>query len=61
MPGPRLEAGSRIGHFRIEREIGHGGVGIVYLARDTTLGRFVAIKSVPVELSDDTAAETRFL
>lgn len=44
MPGPRLETGSRIGHFEIEQEIGHGGAGVVYLAYDTKLDRHVAIK-----------------
>jgi len=42
----------QIGPYRIEREIARGGMGIVYLARDTRLDRWVAIKALP----DDVAA-----
>ena len=59
MPGPRLEAGSRIGHFRVEREIGRGGMGVVYLARDVTLGRSVAVKSLPPELMAERRIRSR--
>ena len=59
LPGPRLEAGSEIGHFRIEREIGRGGAGVVYLAHDTKLGRRVAIKSLPLELMRDAQMRSR--
>jgi serine/threonine-protein kinase len=60
MPGPRLEAGTQIGHFRIEGEIGRGGAGVVYLAHDTKLDRSVAIKSLPPEVKDNPKALTRF-
>ena len=41
-----MEPGSQIGQFRIERELGRGAMGIVYLAHDTKLDRQVAIKSL---------------
>ncbi len=52
--------GDQIGPFRIERELGHGGAGIVYLARDTKLDRQVAIKSLPPEFADDVKTQARF-
>jgi serine/threonine-protein kinase len=59
MPGPRLEAGTQIGHFRIESEIGRGGAGVVYLAQDTKLDRHVAVKSLPLELMRDAHVRSR--
>jgi non-specific serine/threonine protein kinase len=56
MTGP----GSQIGPFRIERELGRGGVGVVYLAHDTKLDREVAIKSLPTELMANPKARSRF-
>ncbi|MHC4310693.1 MAG: serine/threonine-protein kinase, partial [Planctomycetota bacterium] len=55
-PGP----GGQIGPFRIERELGRGAVGVVYLAHDTKLDRPVAIKSVPAEVMDNPKARSRF-
>jgi len=45
-----LGPGSQIGQFRIERELGRGGMGVVYLAHDTKLDRSVAIKSLPAQV-----------
>jgi serine/threonine protein kinase len=55
MPGP----GSRIGRFRIERELGRGGMGVVYLAHDTKLDRSVAIKSLPPEVMSNETFRSR--
>jgi len=52
--------GQKIGSFEIVDMIGRGGMGVVYLARDTKLKRSVAIKSMPVELQTDSTARTRF-
>jgi TolB-like protein/Tfp pilus assembly protein PilF/tRNA A-37 threonylcarbamoyl transferase component Bud32 len=55
-----LLPGSQIGQFRIERELGRGAVGIVYLAHDTKLDRRVAIKSLPAEVMDNPKVHSRF-
>ncbi len=49
-----------IGPFQIERELGRGGMGEVYLARDTRLDRQVAIKALPAHLSQDPDRLARF-
>ena len=52
--------GQKIGKFEIAEMIGRGGMGVVYLARDTKLKRSVAIKSIPAALAADSTARTRF-
>ncbi len=53
------EPGSRIGQFRIESELGRGGMGVVYLAHDTKLERAVAIKCLPPEIMDNPKVRSR--
>lgn len=49
-----------IGPFKIERELGRGGMGEVFLARDTRLDRLVAIKALPAHLAQDQDRLARF-
>jgi len=59
-PAPRLAPGSSVGPYRIERLLDIGGMGEVYRARDTTLGRDVAIKILPRHFASDAERLTRF-
>ena len=56
-----LTAGTRIGRYVIDRRIGSGGMGEVYLAKDPELGRKVAIKVLAAELLADETAKGRLL
>ncbi|MEO5568024.1 MAG: serine/threonine-protein kinase, partial [Gemmatimonadaceae bacterium] len=49
------------GQYSLDRELGRGGMGIVYLAREALLDRPVAIKRLPSEFADDADARERFL
>jgi len=57
---PRPQPGSRLGQYQVESFLGAGGMGEVYRARDTTLGRAVAIKLLPADVGPESERVARF-
>ncbi len=55
-----IEPGQQLLHYRLTEPLGAGGMGVVWKATDTTLGRDVAIKILPDAFADDAERRTRF-